>query len=134
MSRSRHSYRGQIRHSNKRQFDTGEFRCGNCKQIISHNAPGSGHRNHCPLCLWSRHVDVRPGDRASDCQGQMEPIAVWVKNDNEWSLVHRCKRCGETRTNRIAADDNEFVLMSLATKAVATPPFPLDRLGKGKTV
>ena len=32
------------------------------------------------------------------------------------------------RINRIAGDDNELALMSLAVRPLASPPFPLDRL------
>ena len=70
-------------------------------------APGTRHRNHCPSCLWSRHVDDDvPGDRASDCGGSMEPIGVTVRDDGEWALVHRCTACATLRSNRIAGDDN----------------------------
>ena len=57
----------------------------------------------------------------------MEPIAVWVRRDGEWAVVHRCRGCGWLRVNRIAGDDNELVLMSLALKPLARPAFPLDR-------
>ena len=85
------------------------------------------HRNHCPLCLWSKHVDINAGDRRSDCQGKMEPIGVWVKDGGEWAIIHRCRTCGTAKTNRIAGDDNAFALMSLASKAIASPPFPLEK-------
>ena len=58
----------------------------------------------------------------------MEPIAVWVKRGREWAIVHRCQRCGMIRSNRIAGDDNELLLMSMAVRPLAQPPFPLDRL------
>ena len=58
----------------------------------------------------------------------MEPIAVWVKPNGEWSLVHRCRECGALRDNRIAGDDNEVILLSLALKPLARPAFPLDRV------
>jgi hypothetical protein len=61
----------------------------------------------------------------------MEPISVWVRPDGEWALVHRCASCGVLRSNRIAGDDNEFVLMSLASRPLALPPFPLEPLGRG---
>ena len=61
-----------------------------------HAAPGTKHRNHCPSCLWSRHLDDEvPGDRAADCAGSMEPIAVTVRGDGEWALVHRCGGCAD---------------------------------------
>ncbi len=126
MSRSRHSYNGRIRHSSKERGASDSFRCVNCKRMVSSAAAGTGHRNHCPTCLWSKHVDVSSGDRNSSCHGKMEPISVWVKSNAEWALVHRCTACGTLKSNRIAGDDNEFALMSLAARAIAMPPFPLD--------
>ena len=92
------------------------------------SAEGTHHRNHCPRCLWSLHVDLTPGDRRCGCKGAMEPIAVWVRRGGEWTVLHRCTRCGAIRPNRIAGDDNELALMSLAVRPLAAPPFPLDRL------
>ena len=60
----------------------------------------------------------------------MEPITIWVQSNGEWSLVHRCYACGCLKSNRIAGDDNAFLLMSLAARPVAQPPFPLDALGQ----
>lgn len=58
----------------------------------------------------------------------MEPIAVWVQPSGEWSLVHRCGSCKVAHVNRVAGDDNAFVLLSLAARPMAHPPFPVDRL------
>jgi len=127
MSHSKHSSGGRRRGSSKSLQREGEFRCCHCRQMISTHAFGTQHRNHCCLCLWSRHVDERPGDRSSPCQGKMEPISVWVKDDLEWAIVHRCSSCGVVKTNRIAGDDNAFVLLSLASRPMAQPPFPLHR-------
>ena len=57
---------------------------------------GSDHRNHCPNCLSSLHVDEEPGDRASDCGGIMEPVAVWVRKggDGRMWLSRSKKRKG----------------------------------------
>ncbi len=68
------------------------------------------------------------GDRASDCGGIMEPIAVWVRKNGEWAIIHRCKRCGALSSNRVAADDNPMKLMSIAMKPLCQPPFPLERI------
>ncbi len=111
-----------------------EFRCARCGWRISATAAGTRHRNHCPQCLWSVHVDNRPGDRVAACRAAMEPIAVWVQPDGEWALVHRCSDCGAVRTNRIAGDDNPAALMSLAARAIARPPFPLDRVAAQEAV
>jgi len=58
----------------------------------------------------------------------MEPITVWVRKGGEWAIIHRCRICGVLSSNRIAADDNDLLLMSLAVKPLANPPIPLDRL------
>lgn len=108
----------------------GAFVCAHCGRVVRLDADGTLHRNHCPHCLWSLHLDNRPGDRKAYCKGDMEPIAVWVKPDGEWALVHRCSRCGSVHTNRIAGDDNELALMSLAVRPLSRPAFPLDRLDK----
>lgn len=89
---------------------------------------GSEHRNHCPNCLHSVHLDVDPGDRQADCGALMEPIAVWVRKGGEWALVHRCRLCGTLSSNRILADDNELMLVSIAAKPLSNPAFPLERL------
>jgi RNHCP domain len=104
------------------------FRCLHCRQDVIADAPGTRHRNHCPGCLWSRHVDDTPGDRDADCGSSMEPIAITVRGSGEWVLVHRCTGCGEVHLNRSAADDNPLLLVRIAVRPLAQPPFPLDRL------
>lgn len=104
------------------------FVCVHCGRFVPGDAFGTNHRNHCPYCLWSRHVDWRPGDRRASCRGEMAPLAVSVKRNGEWMLIHRCEKCGALRNNRIAGDDNELLLMSLAAMPLARPPFPLDGL------
>lgn len=106
----------------------GAFPCAHCQTIVPHDAPGTQHRNHCPHCLWSLHVDLRPGDRRSGCRGRMEPVGIAVRADGEWALLHRCQGCGIIRMNRIAGDDSPLALMSLAVRPLGRPPFPLDRL------
>ena len=106
------------------------FRCGNCRLDVSYRAPGTAHRNHCPNCLWSRHLDDdRPGDRAAECGSLMEPIAVTVRGDGEWVLVHRCAGCDELHLNRTAADDNPLILLRVAVRPLAQPPFPMEHIG-----
>ena len=75
------------------------FTCKVCGRPCVPEYAGSNHRNHCPNCLSSLHVDIEPGDRASDCGGIMEPIAVWVRKGGEWAIIHRCKRCGALSSN-----------------------------------
>ena len=104
------------------------FTCRNCGMMVVCTGAGTEHRNHCPNCLHSVHLDIEPGDREADCGGVMEPITVWVRKGGEWAIIHRCRICGTLSSNRIAADDNDLLLMSLAVKPLANPPIPLDRL------
>ena len=53
-----------------------DFVCERCGTFVK----GTGYTDHCPKCLWSKHVDVNPGDRKSECLGTMEPIGVEVKS------------------------------------------------------
>ncbi len=106
------------------------FVCKVCGRDVYPDGAGSGHRNHCPNCLHSLHLDTEPGDRAADCGGIMEPVAVWVRKGGEWAIIHRCRRCGALSSNRVAADDNPFKLMSIAMKPIAQPPFPPEYMEK----
>ncbi|WP_294384973.1 RNHCP domain-containing protein [uncultured Ruminococcus sp.] len=94
------------------------FTCKVCGRLVVPNGAGSDHRNHCPYCLTSMHLDIEPGDR----------VAVWVRKNGEWAIIHRCKICGALSSNRIAADDNPMKLMSIAMKPVSSPPFPLEKI------
>ncbi len=104
------------------------FTCKVCGRTVPPEGTGSEHRNHCPYCLSSQHLDTVPGDRAADCGGVMEPVAVWVRKHGEWAIIHRCKICGALSSNRIAADDNPMKLMSIAVRPLSLPPFPLERI------
>jgi hypothetical protein len=128
LSRS-HDFR-RARRPERRRGQPTSFRCVNCRIDVPTDAPGTQHRNHCPACLWSRHVDDRPGDRAmlDECGSGMEPIAISVRGRGEWVIVHRCNGCGELDANRSAADDSPLLLLRLAVKPLALSPFPLDRL------
>ena len=125
-----------MKHSNRKRafyqdhacYDN--FICKVCERLIVPEHAGSQHRNHCPHCLSSLHVDDTPGDRSADCDGIMEPISVWVRKNGEWAMIHHCTRCGHLSLNRIAADDNPIKLMSIALKPLAQPPFPLEHLEK----
>jgi hypothetical protein len=111
--------------------DIESFRCLHCRLDVSLRAPGTNHRNHCPNCLHSKHVDdAIPGDRASDCHARMEPLAIAVRGGGEWVLIHRCAGCGELSANRVAGDDNPLVLVRVATRPLAQPPFPLEYLAR----
>jgi hypothetical protein len=59
----------------------------------------------------------------------MEPIAVTVRGEHRWMLIHRCTHCGRLRMNRTAADDNMLLLIQLAALPLATPPLPFLSTG-----
>jgi hypothetical protein len=94
------------------------FRCRNCQAFVNIEPLFSGvrNRNHCPYCLWSRHLDLhQPGDRLAACKGRMQPIGLTVKRSldkygneilGELMLIHRCQDCSSLSINRIAADDD----------------------------
>lgn len=112
----------------KKHACTDCFTCKVCGRPVGAAGSGSNHRNHCPNCLSSLHLDIEPGDRAANCGGIMEPIAVWVRKNGEWAIIHRCRSCGQLSSNRIAADDNPMKLMSIALKPVAITPFPIEKI------
>jgi hypothetical protein len=91
-----------------------EFRCRHCKRMVGLPLWGGGHRNHCPFCLHSRHVDGKtPGDRTSECGASMAPVGAFARSGGEHVIVHRCLGCGFERHNRIAADDHFDLVLAL---------------------
>ena len=57
----------------------------------------------------------------------MEPIAVTVRGERRWVLIHRCTTCGRLRLNRTAGDDNVLRLMQLAALPLSMPPIGLTQ-------
>lgn len=103
------------------------FTCGHCQRYVGPLPSGGHNRNHCPFCLYSRHVDAeRSGDRASACKELMEPIGVFERPNGEEVIVHRCVKCGFERFNRVGADDDEAQVAALprVEPRRATPPTP----------
>jgi ribosomal protein L37AE/L43A len=86
-----------------------DFICENCGAKVA----GNGYTNHCPVCLYSKDVDVNPGDRASACGGLMAPVAVEAKKDG-WAILHRCLKCGKERKNKSAGNDNFDEILKIA--------------------
>lgn len=78
-----------------------DFVCGHCGREVT----GNGYTNHCPQCLYSKHVDHFPGDRLVMCGGLMVPTALEPFEDT-YKIVHRCERCGLEKKNRVVAGDN----------------------------
>ena len=85
-----------------------DFVCNNCEKNVS----GNGYTNHCSKCLWSRHVDVNPGDRAEECGGMMEPIGTTVGGGKN-VIIHSCVKCGFERKNKLQKCDNMETFIKL---------------------
>jgi RNHCP domain len=51
-----------------------------------------------------------------------------VRGMAEWAVIHRCTGCGELKSNCAAGDDSPLLLVRLAVRPLAMPPFPLDLL------
>ena len=110
----------------------GDFECAHCGYIVSsaHWLSGVNNRNHCPYCLWSRHLDLYvAGDRLSACKAPMRPVALTCKrNRNKYAsghgelmLVHQCVDCDNVSINRIAADDDTETLLEVFDTSLTLP-------------
>ena len=86
-----------------------DFNCAHCGAVVR----GNGYTNHCPECLWSRHVDNNPGDRASNCGGMMRPINV-EKSGNGFIITHKCEKCGKTIRQHTNDNDNIDAITALS--------------------
>ena len=86
-----------------------DFVCEKCGATVQ----GTGFTNHCPQCLWSKHVDVFPGDRAEKCGGLMKPARV-EGDQSQYMLVHVCEVCGAEKRNRVQANDNFDAVLAVA--------------------
>jgi len=78
-----------------------QFICAHCGAKVDNR----GYQNHCPRCLWSKHVDVEPGDRLSECGGLMPPVDLYYKS-GKWLIVHECQLCRYRNTNKIIPEDD----------------------------
>jgi len=88
-----------------------DFVCEKCGTEVS----GSGYTNHCPECLWGKHVDINPGDRASECGGMMNPIEVETRKGHQ-ILIHKCEKCGFERKNKVGKEDNFDMVLKISSK------------------
>ena len=90
-----------------------EFVCENCGEIV--NKLKYSARDHCPFCLFSKHVDINPGDRANDCCGLLVPIDI-EKYKNTYKIVYKCSKCNQIHKNIMAIDDNMEKIIDLSVK------------------
>lgn len=110
------------------------FQCVHCHLFVSSDPMIAGvqNRNHCPYCLWSRHVDLsEAGDRLAVCRGMMKPIGLTLKRTRkkyglaqygELMLIHQCEECGHLSVNRIAADDDASLIFDTYKTALQLDP------------
>ena len=113
-------YRSEYRRKARYKQSSEEvFKCKHCRRFVCPPHSGGRHRNHCPFCLYSLHVDdSKPGDRMCSCGCRMEPTGRFQRPNEEYVIVHRCLGCDFERFNRIAADDDFDLVLSLP----ALPP------------
>lgn len=89
------------------------FTCRKCgKETI-----GDGYTDHCSYCLWSKHVDVDPGDRLANCGGLMKPIGVEVKSDR-YTIYYQCQKCKYRHRIRAQENDDFEIILKLTKEPV----------------
>ena len=88
-----------------------KFKCMNCGMEV--DTLNYTARDHCPRCLYSRHVDVMPGDRQNKCMGLMMPIGI-EKYKNTYKIIYKCSKCGEIHKNIMAQDDDYDMIVKLS--------------------
>ena len=88
-----------------------EFICENCGQLV--NPLGYTARDHCPHCLYSKHVDIMPGDRQNTCKGLLKPIGI-EKFKDTYKILYKCTSCNESHKNIMAKDDNMELIIELS--------------------
>ncbi|NDI34479.1 RNHCP domain-containing protein [Chengkuizengella sediminis] len=89
-----------------RKKENSGFSCGYCGSIV-HPLSNGSFRNHCPVCLYSKHLDDKPGDRNSDCKGLMQPIGIKNNSRKGLQIIHKCTICDLEKVNKIADFDHQ---------------------------
>jgi len=87
------------------------FTCEHCGYVNE----GNGYTNHCESCLYSKHVDINPGDRANTCGGLMKPVSIVVKN-GKYIVNHVCLECGFEKRNRVSKKDNYKAILEISVQ------------------
>jgi len=87
-----------------------DFVCRHCQGRVK----GSGYTDHCPKCLWSRHIDINPGDRQANCKGMMEPVSA-EKKGGEYIIHYQCQKCGYKHRVKSVQNDNFEIIFYLLT-------------------
>lgn len=89
------------------------FKCEHCGKFVK----GNGFTDHCPNCLWSKHVDLNPGDRQSFCRKMMEPVGVEVKGDS-YVIYYKCTVCGYRHRVKSNSEDNLEEILKLSNQPI----------------
>lgn len=89
------------------------FICDNCSKQV--NKLNYTARDHCPFCLYSKHVDINPGDRLNTCKGLLKPIDI-EKFKDTYKIIYKCSKCNKTHKNIMAKDDNMDLIIELSKK------------------
>ena len=84
--------------------------CGNKVEKLNYTA-----RDHCPYCLYSKHVDMLPGDRQNSCHGLLKPIGI-EKWKDAYKILYQCEKCGEKHKNIMAKDDDMNLIIQLSQR------------------
>lgn len=87
------------------------FTCEKCKKNIK--KLNYTTRDHCNYCLYSKHVDINPGDRQNKCKGLLKPIKI-EKFKNTYKIIYKCEKCGQIHKNIMANDDNMDLIIELS--------------------
>lgn len=87
------------------------FICENCHKKVEKLVYTS--RDHCPYCLYSKHVDIMPGDRSNECKGLLKPIGI-EKFKNTFKIIYKCEKCFKIHKNIMAKDDNMDYIIELS--------------------
>jgi RNHCP domain len=118
----------------KQEHDNGGFTCMHCGAFVTiDDTMGTANRNHCSVCLWSKHVDEAKGDRKAICGGAMEPVGLTFKHEGsgrvgEVMLIHLCSICHKLSINRIAGDDPEGTIVDIYTRSISLADSTKQRL------
>ncbi len=90
------------------------FKCENCGSEVK--PLGYSARDHCNHCLFSKHVDINPGDRQENCHGLLIPISIEKNKKQDYKIVYKCQKCGSIRKNIMARDDNYEQIINISSQ------------------
>lgn len=89
------------------------FICENCNREVAKSNYTA--RDHCPYCLYSKHVDINPGDRLNSCKGLLKPISI-EKFKDTYKIIYECEKCHQFHKNIMLRDDNMDLIINLSIK------------------